>query len=152
MSSVSFPGKALLHASFGIGVVLILIANMIWPSPLFDESARIGEVVTGLAVLLMLWSIATLGWSVFSGRVPDKIVAHGIYRYIRHPFFLAMILGFLGLALISNNLLALLSAVLIILPVQVIRAYKEDAEMQAHFGHYWDVYKQRTRYMLPFIW
>lgn len=148
----SLPGQVLLLASTALGILIILSANMIMPLPVTDEPGMTADVLILLALVLMVWSVLTLGRAMFAATPETHLITHGLYRYSRHPFYLALILGFLGLALMANNWLALAAALLIVLPVQILRAKREEKELEARFGEEWTFYKSRTAFMLPGLW
>lgn len=56
----------------------------------------VGTVVAGLALLLVPWSLVTLGWERFfmkavlwPGRVAQRRIIGGPFRYVRHPAYTA---------------------------------------------------------------
>lgn len=148
----SLPGSGMLTASSAVGILLIFFANTLIPLPIVTQMGRWSEFLVVLAVVLMIWSILTLGRMMFTAGPPAHLVTHGLYRYSRHPFYLSLILGFTGLALASNNWIALGAALMIIMPVQILRALREERQMAAHFGEEWDFYKARTAFMIPGLW
>lgn len=146
------PDRRLLTASSALGIILILGANWIMPLPIVQEMGVWTNFIILLAAVLMVWSLLSLGSMAFGGDRPAHLVDKGLYRYSRHPFFLGLILGFLGLALAFNNWIALGSALLIVLPVQVLRARHEERDLRARFGEEWDLYVSRTAFMIPGLW
>jgi protein-S-isoprenylcysteine O-methyltransferase Ste14 len=152
MKAKTLPDRRLLSASSALGILLILGANWIMPLPMVTEVGSWTNFLILLAAVLMVWSLITLGGMAFGGDRPAHLVSHGLYRYSRHPFYLGLILGFLGLSLAFNNWIALGSALFIVVPVQVLRAMHEEQSMRKHFGEEWDYYVSRTAFMIPGLW
>lgn len=75
-------------------------------------SVQVGAVVLlASAQLLRLWAIATLGdhWNVnvmqpTDASTPEQFVAHGPYRYLRHPNYLAVVLEIAAVPLLGGAL------------------------------------------------
>lgn len=149
---MKLPGQRLLIAITALGVVLIFAANSILPGSYALRSTSAAYYFIGLALLLMLFSMLALGSLLFQPNPGDRLVTTGIYRFCRHPFYLGIILGFLGLAMATNNWLAIASALLLILPAQVLRSYKEEEVLHQRFGHEWEAYKSSSYFMIPWIW
>ena len=82
----------------------------------------------------------------------DKLVNRGPYRYVRHPFFLGMMVAFAGLALALNNWLAVAATLLILWPVLTLRAMREERELAHRFGQEWQIYRQTTYFLVPYVW
>jgi protein-S-isoprenylcysteine O-methyltransferase Ste14 len=75
----------------------------------------------------------------------------GIYKFIRHPGYLGMIISFIGLPLLLGSMLSYIPA-LITIVLLVIRTYLEDTFLQKELNGYID-YTQNTRYrLIPGIW
>jgi protein-S-isoprenylcysteine O-methyltransferase Ste14 len=152
MKATQLPDRRLLAASSALGILIILGANWMMPLPIVTEPGVWTNFLILLAAVLMVWSLLTLGSMAFGGTRPAHLVDKGLYRYSRHPFYLGLSLGFLGLALAFNNWIGLGAAILIVLPVQVLRAMHEERDLRAHFGEEWDRYVSRTAFMIPGLW
>jgi protein-S-isoprenylcysteine O-methyltransferase Ste14 len=70
-----------------------------WPS--HDIFRFAGWGLVGIGSLLLAWSALNLGRSFtpFPRPLPDgKLVTTGAYRFVRHPIYLAVLIGALGLS------------------------------------------------------
>ena len=124
-------------------------------SPADDPNAR-----TGLAFLLFVGSLALFWRAVaafrterpriaFSPGVPDDLVTRGPYRLIRHPFYVAYTLSWIGGALGAPNW-ATIAAVPVMGYLYVRAARAEETEI-AHspMGQEYANYKRRTGMFFP---
>lgn len=89
----------------------------------------VGTAVAGLALLLVPWSLATLGWDRFfmkavlwPDRVPQRRITGGPFQYVRHPAYAAYRIAAIALFLATGFWgLAALAVWLFILTPFVIR-------------------------------
>jgi protein-S-isoprenylcysteine O-methyltransferase Ste14 len=72
-----------------------------------------------------------------------QLVTTGLYKRIRHPIYFASPFLLLGLALVIEQWLPLVLSIVII-PLQVVRARREEAVLRAAFGSEYDGYRSRT--------
>lgn len=79
-----------------------------------------------------------------------SLVKKGIYKYIRHPHYIAQIIIDLSAAATVLSYLVLPLAIIQI-PVLILRAQAEDNLLQKHFGQEFTEYKKKTGFMIPFI-
>ncbi len=103
---------------------------------------------------LRIWPIFVLGRR-FSGLVAiqpgHELVTEGIYRVIRHPSYLGMIILMLGWALAFRSGLGVILAALIVPPL-LARIRSEEALLRLQFGDEYDAYRRRTSRLIPGIY
>ena len=120
-----------------------------------------GETVHWLGVFfylaggaLRIWPIFVLGRR-FSGLVAiqpgHELVTDGIYRVIRHPSYLGMIILMLGWALAFRSGLGVFLAALTVPPL-LARIRSEETLLRSKFGSEYDAYRQRTSRLIPGIY
>jgi protein-S-isoprenylcysteine O-methyltransferase Ste14 len=114
----------------------------------------VGSVIyfVGLATALLGRIHLGVNWSNledYQVRQEQSLVAHGLYRFIRHPIYIGDFLLLLGLQLALNSWLVL--GVLILLPVIVRQASAEERLLTDAFPHY-DRYRARTKRFIPYIY
>jgi protein-S-isoprenylcysteine O-methyltransferase Ste14 len=85
----------------------------------------------------------TLGKSFSVRARATALVTRGIYSRIRNPIYVSGILLFLGVFLMLGHPQMLLIFVILI-PLQVIRARREAAVLEAEFGDEYREYRKRT--------
>jgi protein-S-isoprenylcysteine O-methyltransferase Ste14 len=100
----------------------------------------------GVALAAVAFTFATLAriqlGRFFSVKAqPKGLVTHGLYARLRHPMFLFVDLTIVGLALAQPLLLAIL---LVLAPIQILRARKEDRLMEEKFGEAYRDYRKHT--------
>jgi protein-S-isoprenylcysteine O-methyltransferase Ste14 len=91
----------------------------------------------------------------FSGLVAiqegHELVTGGLYRVIRHPSYLGLLLGLFGWALVFRSMIGVLVA-LLLLPPLVARMNAEEALLESEFGARYSAYRRRTWRLLPFLY
>ncbi|MDI6690237.1 MAG: methyltransferase, partial [Actinomycetota bacterium] len=68
--------------------------------------------------------------------------------YVRHPIYLGLFCGALGFAFLRNNLLALLTALIFLIPI-LYETRVEDREMIERFGDEHKKYIKNTGALFP---
>ncbi|MCA7954436.1 isoprenylcysteine carboxylmethyltransferase family protein [Burkholderia seminalis] len=120
-----------------------------------------GDTVRWLGVVLYLAGGALRIWPVFvlgrrfSGLVaiqPDHaLVTDGIYRHIRNPSYLGLLVNSVGWSLVFRSGIGLLLVGLTLVPL-VARIRSEEALLRSHFGAEYDAYCARTWRLLPGVY
>jgi protein-S-isoprenylcysteine O-methyltransferase Ste14 len=99
------PLAAVLMASFL--AYLIRPSSMAWSSLPLPDGLRWSGVSIGMAaVVLLYWTLHTLGHNLTDTVVTRRdaaLVTYGPYRWIRHPFYVAMLLAVIATSLVSAN-------------------------------------------------
>jgi protein-S-isoprenylcysteine O-methyltransferase Ste14 len=76
------------------------------------------------------------------------LVTTGIYRVIRHPSYLGLLVNSLGWALVFRSGVGVLLTALTILPL-LARIRAEEALLRTQFGGEYDAYCSRTSRLIP---
>jgi protein-S-isoprenylcysteine O-methyltransferase Ste14 len=104
--------------------------------------------------VLRLVAVFVLGRR-FSGLVAiqegHELMTDGLYRVIRHPSYLGLLIGIFGWALIFRSLIGVL-ILLLFLPPLVARKNSEEALLESEFGERYADYRKRTWRLLPFLY
>ena len=135
--------------------VIAYLVNPAWmawaslPLPAWLRWTGVAVFATGLG--LLTWTLRDLGTNLTDTvvtRQAHTLVTHGPYRWVRHPFYDAMALLILAIALIAANWFVLVSgaAVFILLAV---RSRTEEAKLLARFGEPYAAYRQGTGRFVP---
>ena len=127
-------------------------ALMAWSSlPLPVWLRWIGAAFWALSIALLLWTLPALGRNLTDTVVTRRehtLVTRGPYRWIRHPFYLAMALVTLASALIAANWFIFLSG-LAVFALLALRSRVEEEQLAARFGDAYLDYRNRTGRFLP---
>ena len=93
--------------------------------------------------------MTTHGMDVYTVFPDEATVVYGeIYGYIRHPLYFALTCGCLGLALLRNNPVALVVALLQLIPA-LAAGYMEDRELIERVGRGHKEYIKTTPALVP---
>ncbi|MDP9323559.1 MAG: protein-S-isoprenylcysteine O-methyltransferase [Acidobacteriota bacterium] len=142
----------------GFFVPLIWIAS---PALWFAEyPLRAGPLIAGvlcfvLGLYLFYRSHADLGanWSItLEVREQHRLVTHGVYRRIRHPMYMALLLYSVGQALVIPNWVAGQSYLVAFGILFVFRVHAEESMMLEQFGAEYAAYMARTHRLVPRVW
>jgi len=100
-----------------------------------------------LIALILLWS----GRFVITGKErPDHVVDTGPFRYVRHPLYLAALLGYVGTAISSLSLFSIALLIPIFIFYNYIANYEEKL-LETKFGEAYREYERKTGKWLPRI-
>lgn len=114
----------------------------------------IGAVVFCIGGALRLWPVFVLG-KRFSGLVAiqpgHSLVTHGIYRTLRNPSYLGMLVIAVGWALAFRSGVGLLLAALTVIPL-IARIHSEEALLRAKFGNEYEAYCSRSWRLIPGVY
>lgn len=113
------------------------------------ESAWAFVMVTSSAIIFFGLFLMSKGWSrIHSAN--GVLVTEGIYRYVRHPQYLGLIVITVGLLIQWPTIITLA-----MWPVLVLMYYRlakrEEREALEAFGEIYEEYKQRTPMFFPSI-
>jgi protein-S-isoprenylcysteine O-methyltransferase Ste14 len=137
-----------------LGVIAYLMnpAWMAWSSvPLPAWLRWTGGAVYALGVGLLTWTLRGLGTNLTDTVVTRRahtLVTHGPYRWVRHPFYDAMALLILAIALIAANWFILVAGAVVFV-LLAVRSRTEEAKLLARFGEPYRAYRQRTGRFVP---
>ena len=91
----------------------------------------------------------THGLDVYTVFPEETSIVRGeIYAYIRHPLYLALTCGAIGLATLANNWIALVAALLQLIPA-LFAGWMEDRELVERDGPAHEAYIRNTGALLP---
>ena len=103
------------------------------------------------AIALMYWTLTNLGKNLTDTvvtRANATLVTTGPYRWIRHPFYMTVVLLVISVTLLTANWFIGLCG-LVVFVSQVIRLPKEEQKLVEKFGDQYRTYVARTGRFLP---
>ncbi len=141
-----------------VGALAVFAFYTAWPEdrnvlvlPLPDGLRGLGLALGTISLAVQIWVHVTLQKSWLSARKSGKrnvVIAGGLYAWIRHPLYLALMLLIVSLSLVSGFVPFLVLALLAILALD-ITARKEEAAMLRQFGNEYRMYMERTGRFFP---
>ncbi|KAG8154686.1 methyltransferase family protein [Burkholderia catarinensis] len=119
-----------------------------------DAARWTGVVLYIAGGALRIWPVFVLG-KRFSGLVAIQpghtLVTYGIYRRIRNPSYLGLLVNAAGWAFAFRSGVGLLLVALTMVPL-VARIRSEEALLRSQFGAEYDAYCARTWRLLPGVY
>jgi len=91
--------------------------------------------------LLALASVRAIGRGA-------RLVTHGPYRWLRHPYFLGVLLMIVG-AIVAMRSLPAIVLFIPTLRVTLVRARREEHNLALRFGEAYEAYWARVPFILP---
>lgn len=126
-------------------VIILLIFSLALhpPSVMWAPRKVIGAIIVGLSLPLHILALWQLGSSFSVRAKPCALVKTGIYSKIRNPIYLFSSLFLAGLSLFLSIWGPLVVA-MVLIPLQVRRARKEERVLADAFGERYQTYKRST--------
>ena len=118
--------------------------------------AILGSCFLCLSIYVRLLSMYVLGkqWSTHAHGAQKvkhiRLVKIGPYKYIRHPIYSSVFLEVFGFSLVANSLYGFLCALLINVPLQILRAYIEEGASLRRFGNAYKKYIKEVPAFIPY--
>lgn len=148
---------AVLVAWGGAGSSLYHFRARLFPQPLERGALSHWAIALGLLLIAADAIILTkvemelgghrlVGHAELTGR--GEMTARGLYRWVRHPRYLGMILAVLGACLLGGSQ-ALWVAFAVWLAVVLAMIWVEDRELRVRFGAPYIAYAKRVPALLP---
>jgi protein-S-isoprenylcysteine O-methyltransferase Ste14 len=152
--------EMLLIVLMGFGFLVLPVAALTPLLAFAEYGLHPAAFAAGAACMLAgLWlfhrSHVDLGrnWSVtLELREGHRIVEHGVYRHIRHPMYMAIFLYGIAQALLQPNWLSGPSCLLAFTVMFACRLQREEQMMLDRFGVDYELYRARTKRLVPGVW
>ena len=124
------------------GLYAIYVTFVLGPGP-HDATRWLGLALCLIGMSGVTVARATLGRSFSVMAKATELVTTGIYSRIRNPIYISSLILIAGLILIVRRPAVALFLVVII-PLQIIRARREAAVLEAKFGDAYREYRKGT--------
>jgi protein-S-isoprenylcysteine O-methyltransferase Ste14 len=116
-----------------------------------DAARWLGVILFAAGGAMRIWPVFVLGTRL-SGLVAIQpghpLATSGIYRIIRHPSYLGLLVASLGWGLAFRSGVGVLLAALLIPPLAA-RIQAEERLLRSEFGAEYDTYRGRTSRLIP---
>ena len=115
-------------------------------------SLAVAQFLALLGFLIVIFHYFVLKKQNKNIEVPSELITqHGLYRWVRHPMYLADYLWFTGVFLLFANPFSLV-VLLIAYVALFLQAKEEDRYLNYVFGDRFLAWKGNTRLILPWIY
>jgi protein-S-isoprenylcysteine O-methyltransferase Ste14 len=141
-------------SAFGLFFLSLLFFSGRCESSVALPLALTGGVLALAGAALVLSSRTQLGpaWSFLPNAGEETgLVTTGTYRFIRHPIYLGLAVLATGQALAFGSWPALTTVLCGVVPTFVWRARLEETLLGRTFGDRYEVYRQRTKMIIPHL-
>ncbi|MGD1017649.1 MAG: isoprenylcysteine carboxylmethyltransferase family protein [Roseiarcus sp.] len=119
-----------------------------------DGTRWVGVLLSAVGGALRIAPVFALG-ERFSGLVAiqpgHELVTDGLYRRIRNPSYLGLLIGTLGWSLAFRSIVGVLLTALLVVPL-VARMKAEEALLGERFGEAYAAYRARTWRLVPWVY
>ena len=112
----------------------------------------VGAACAGLA--LRWWAMIVLGrfyTRTLTTTSDQHVVAHGPYRWVRHPGYLGCLLTWVGAAAATRNVLVVVLVLVVLLLAYARRMAVEEAMLVESLGEAYVAYQRRSWRLVPFL-
>ncbi len=142
-------GLGLWVSTLGYLIFPAFFAWALMPAPVWLR--WFGATSGALSTILMGWTLASLGKNLTDTvvtRAEAKLVTHGPYRWVRHPYYVTAALLMASVTLLTANwLIGATSAA--VLGLLIVRTPKEERMLLERFGQQYRDYRSKTGRFLP---
>jgi protein-S-isoprenylcysteine O-methyltransferase Ste14 len=144
-------------------VIVVAVATCDWmrrimPANMFGGAAwlKTVSVVVLAAALAIRWTtVFTLGKS-FSANVAirqsQKMMRSGLYRMVRHPSYLGLLMVFVAIGIHSRNWISLAVAIVPTTTALIYRIQVEEMALREAFGEEYVQYSRVTKRLVPGVY
>jgi protein-S-isoprenylcysteine O-methyltransferase Ste14 len=159
--NVSRPLDSELSRSRRFHVTLVNIALLFVVLPVYGLIPRflpdalwvacLGLSIQSASLALAVWARRHLAahWSgEITIKVDHELIRSGPYRFVRHPIYASILGMYLGSAIVSGHVLAILGLTLAGFAYRR-KILMEDANLRRAFGETYDIYQSQTGALLP---
>jgi protein-S-isoprenylcysteine O-methyltransferase Ste14 len=139
--------------SFECILILVLYNYPVW----FNDPFSLHQIISWILLLLSLVVAASGFYTFYSkGKPRDRmeetttLITTGLFKYIRHPLYLSLILGGFGILAKDYGYIQWILTILNFTAL-IITARVEEKEMKIKFGHEYSEYINKTKMFIPYI-
>jgi isoprenylcysteine carboxyl methyltransferase (ICMT) family protein YpbQ len=145
----SFPMMTAIHSGVFVGSA---VEYFLVKRPINYTLSAIGLVLYIFSLVLRNVAIRTLG-RYFSLHIEirqkHELIQEGVYHYVRHPIYSAVVLELISVPLVANAYVTLAVALLVYMPMLAWRLRREEEAMVEKFGGQYQQYQERTGALWP---
>jgi len=138
-----------------VAILGIVVVRIFTPSTLAIHSVPLrvaGVIMFAEGLMLAIWARIYLGrnWGMpMTEKREPELVTSGPYRFVRHPIYSGILLGFAGTALATNIYWLIVFGVCSVYFIYSARV--EEGIMTSSFPSAYPSYRTRTKMLIPFV-
>jgi protein-S-isoprenylcysteine O-methyltransferase Ste14 len=144
-------------AAQGVLIAAIAASALVglgWPGGWATLAYAVGGVLIALGLILLVAGAAQLGRALTPFPTPREaatLVAHGLYRFARHPMYGGGILIAAGWSIVFGTILGGALTIVLVLLFE-LKSRREEAWLVDHYPGYADYRRRTRRRFVPFIY
>ncbi len=120
----------------------------------YDWTFPLGAAILTFSIVFRVWAIQTLG-RFFTATVQiveeHQVVQSGPYALVRHPSYTGAYLSYVGTGIMLEAWWGLAFAIVAMGIAYYQRITAEEATLRSHFGEAYELYCQKTKRLIPFV-
>jgi len=135
-------------------IALSPLVGLNWSGVWRSVGYVVGSALLATGMALIVAGAVALGHAVTPLPRPREgaaLVAHGLYRYARHPIYGGVVLLGLGWALVFASVLGIALSVVLLLFFE-LKARREEEWLVGHYPGYGEYRRRTRRKYLPWIY
>ncbi|WP_062076545.1 methyltransferase family protein [Demequina globuliformis] len=149
LARVINEGRWVMVAVQGLAFLAVAVTAVAPVGPQLWSSLGLALAMIVAGAVGVVWTGRSLGGSLTPSPVPNGVglVARGLYRWVRHPMYTALILMCAGVAVSAGRVLCWASVFALVVFFEVKTRVEERYLVRAYEGY--DAYAARTGKFLP---
>ncbi len=117
-----------------------------------ENIVGLGLFVGGLTTALVaVGTLRRFYHSTLMTRKDHQLITHGIYRFMRHPIYLGVIVMVMGVPVYASSWFGL-ATMSVLIPILLNRIRLEERMLTEEFGNAYRTYQDTTSKLIPFIY
>lgn len=139
--------KTYVFIQFSAIILIVILSKVsIWTNVLASSLFIVGLVIAFIPISQKRFRV-----NVFPRPTENmQLITSGIYRYIRHPMYLSVLLVTFSLIVVDIKLITL--GIWFVLLINLIgKMNYEEAQMEKSYPEYFD-YKKNSKRLIPYIY
>ncbi len=148
------PGMAKLNSVLGAAELLIYLDYGRWqlmPVLVVPALQWIGVALCAFTLVWLVWVDTYFLRHFATAEESQQIMAHGPYRFVRHPRYLGLLLSRAAISLVFASIIGwviLIGWIVVVLR----RIWLEERHLEHVFGRHYEVYSQNRARLLPGVY
>ena len=148
-------GESIMITLLGVYVVVNLVGFVLIPfNNFFIQTIGFVLVILGFSQAIAARKELADNWTEayeYQIKKNHELITKGIYRYVRHPIYGALLIMPTGALIVSGSYTFVVCFIFILFTIEIF-AKREEKLLTKHFGKKYIEYKKTTKKFIPFIY